>query len=63
MGFADFLGNAQIVTALRGAMRAERVPHGISRNAGVVVRGARIREDPVARGEGRIAVEIGRAHV
>ena len=29
MGFSDFLGNGQIVTALRGAMRAERVPHAL----------------------------------
>src|ERR1700742_3056135 len=29
MGFSDFLGNGQIVAALRGAMRAERVPHAL----------------------------------
>jgi DNA polymerase-3 subunit delta' len=29
MGFSDFLGNGQIVMALRGAMRAERVPHAL----------------------------------
>ncbi len=29
MGFSDFLGNAHIVAALRGAMRAERVPHAL----------------------------------
>src|ERR1700755_1637876 len=29
MGFSEFLGNAQIVSALRGAMRAERVPHAL----------------------------------
>src|SRR5271165_5080049 len=29
MGFAEFLGNERIVTALRGAFRASRVPHAI----------------------------------
>src|ERR1700693_3113429 len=29
MGFSDFLGNEKIVTALRGALRAGRLPHAI----------------------------------
>jgi DNA polymerase III subunit delta' len=29
MGFSDFLGNEHIVAAIRGAMRAERVPHAL----------------------------------
>ena len=29
MGFSDFLGNGHIVAALRGARRAERVPHAL----------------------------------
>jgi DNA polymerase III subunit delta' len=29
MGFDDFLGNERIVSALRGALRAERVPHAL----------------------------------
>ncbi len=29
MGFSDFLGNERIVNALRGALRAERVPHAL----------------------------------
>ena len=29
MGFSDFLGNGNIIAALRGAMRAERVPHAL----------------------------------
>jgi len=29
MGFSDFIGNERIVAALRGAMRAERVPHAL----------------------------------
>ena len=29
MGFSDFLGNATAVAALRGALRAERVPHAM----------------------------------
>jgi DNA polymerase-3 subunit delta' len=29
MGFQDFLGNDRIVTALRGALRTERVPHAL----------------------------------
>ena len=29
MAFSDFLGNERIVTALRGALRASRVPHGL----------------------------------
>src|SRR5260370_8375302 len=29
MGFDDFLGNQRIVTALRGALRSERVPHAL----------------------------------
>ena len=29
MGFSEFLGNENIVAALRGAMRAERVPHAL----------------------------------
>src|SRR6202048_594758 len=29
MGFADFLGNQRIVTALRGALRTQRVPHAL----------------------------------
>jgi DNA polymerase III subunit delta' len=29
MGFSDFLGNERIVTALRGALRAQRVPHAL----------------------------------
>jgi DNA polymerase III subunit delta' len=29
MGFAEFLGNERIVTALRGALRSERVPHAL----------------------------------
>src|ERR1700736_5664050 len=29
MGFAEFLGNERIVTALRGALRTERVPHAL----------------------------------
>ncbi len=29
MGFADFLGNERIVTALRGALRSARVPHAV----------------------------------
>src|ERR1700681_3280413 len=29
MGFSDFLGNERIVTALRGALRTERVPHAL----------------------------------
>src|SRR5947209_9563331 len=29
MGFADFLGNGRIVTALRGALRTGRVPHAL----------------------------------
>jgi DNA polymerase-3 subunit delta' len=29
MGFSDFLGNERIVTALRGALRNDRVPHAL----------------------------------
>jgi DNA polymerase-3 subunit delta' len=29
MGFSDFLGNERIVTALRGALRTQRVPHAL----------------------------------
>jgi DNA polymerase-3 subunit delta' len=29
MGFSEFLGNEQIVAALRGALRSERVPHAL----------------------------------
>src|SRR5258708_28964013 len=29
MGFQEFLGNERIVTALRGALRSERVPHAL----------------------------------
>jgi DNA polymerase III subunit delta' len=29
MGFSEFLGNERIVTALRGALRTERVPHAL----------------------------------
>jgi DNA polymerase-3 subunit delta' len=29
VGFSDFLGNERIVTALRGALRTERVPHAL----------------------------------
>src|SRR5260370_34905995 len=29
MDFDDFLGNQRIVTALRGALRSERVPHAL----------------------------------
>jgi DNA polymerase III subunit delta' len=29
MGFAEFLGNQRIVTALRGALRTQRVPHAL----------------------------------
>jgi DNA polymerase-3 subunit delta' len=29
MGFTEFLGNERIVTALRGALRSERVPHAL----------------------------------
>jgi DNA polymerase III subunit delta' len=29
MGFSDFLGNARIVSALRGALRNQRVPHAL----------------------------------
>src|SRR5580693_7234036 len=29
MGFSDFLGNDRIVTALRGALRSDRVPHAL----------------------------------
>ena len=29
MGFSDFLGNERIVTALRGALRSDRVPHAL----------------------------------
>ena len=29
MGFSDFLGNERIVSALRGALRAQRVPHAL----------------------------------
>jgi DNA polymerase-3 subunit delta' len=29
MGFSEFLGNTRIVTALRGALRAQRVPHAM----------------------------------
>jgi DNA polymerase-3 subunit delta' len=29
MGFAEFLGNQRVVTALRGALRSERVPHAM----------------------------------
>jgi DNA polymerase-3 subunit delta' len=29
MGFSDFLGNENLVTALRGALRTERVPHAL----------------------------------
>ena len=29
MGFSDFLGNETMIAALRGALRAERVPHAI----------------------------------
>jgi DNA polymerase-3 subunit delta' len=29
MGFSDFLGNERIVSALRGALRAHRVPHSL----------------------------------
>ena len=29
MAFSDFLGNERIVTALRGALRARRVPHAL----------------------------------
>jgi DNA polymerase-3 subunit delta' len=29
MGFAEFLGNERVVTALRGALRSERVPHAL----------------------------------
>ena len=29
MGFSEFLGNEAMVAALRGALRAERVPHAM----------------------------------
>ena len=29
MGFQEFLGNERIVAALRGALRAKRVPHAL----------------------------------
>ena len=29
MGFSDFLGNQRIVTALRGMLATERVPHAM----------------------------------
>ena len=29
MGFSEFLGNERIVTAVRGALRTERVPHAL----------------------------------
>src|SRR5260370_2279235 len=29
MGLSEFLGNERIVTALRGALRSERVPHAL----------------------------------
>jgi DNA polymerase-3 subunit gamma/tau len=29
MAFSEFLGNQQIVAALRGALRAQRVPHAL----------------------------------
>ena len=29
MGFSEFFGNERIVTALRGALRTSRVPHGL----------------------------------
>src|SRR5215831_12506516 len=29
MGFSEFLGNEAMVAALRGALRAERVPHAL----------------------------------
>src|ERR1700722_1061958 len=29
MGFSEFLGNARIVAALRGALRSDRVPHAL----------------------------------
>src|SRR6201997_3060312 len=29
MGFSEFLGNEKIVSALRGAFRASRVPHAL----------------------------------
>jgi DNA polymerase III gamma/tau subunit len=29
MGFAEFLGNERMVTALRGALRTGRVPHAL----------------------------------
>jgi DNA polymerase III gamma/tau subunit len=29
MGFSEFLGNERIVTAIRGALRAGRVPHAL----------------------------------
>ena len=29
MGFSEFLGNERIVTALRGALRSQRVPHAL----------------------------------
>src|SRR6202047_5429826 len=29
MGFSDFLGNQRTVTALRGALRSERIPHAL----------------------------------
>ena len=29
MGFSEFLGNPRVVTALRGMLRAERVPHSL----------------------------------
>src|SRR6202051_706714 len=29
MGFSEFVGNERIVNALRGALRAERVPHAL----------------------------------
>src|SRR4029077_462873 len=29
MGFSEFLGNERMVTALRGALRSDRVPHAL----------------------------------
>ena len=29
MGFSEFLGNEKVVAALRGALRASRVPHAL----------------------------------
>jgi len=54
MAFSEFRGNSQIVTALRGAMRANRVPHALlftgPRGVGKYTWRGCLRKPPIANG-------------